>query len=793
MADDINKTKKEVEALIKKLTSQADVSYYQSLFDSLNKNQGNIEQFQRLMSQVKDDIDETRGNLNYVSQSFKGIVEELKGAKGQLNSQISSLNKISNIARQALEVRRGENVLSGKQLENLQLRNKREIDNLTRLKESGSIQGKALQNLKDQIKAAKEVDDAFEEIKKTEEEVNKELGFGPKLLGGLDKAMQKLGLPNLGFDDALKKTKAMAQEAKANGEQFNSTKAYISNIKDNLKEAFTSANLLQAAGMALLNGMQQVDTMTGDTAKNLGISYKASLSLNSSFTGMAATSDNIFVTTKGINESFNQINSALGTNGVLSKDILISQTELVKQAGYSVEAATMLSKLSLATGKPTKAITAEFLGQAKALNLTNKTAISEKQLLEDISGLSKDTLATFAGQPAKLAEAAYEARKLGLSLDKLKGTQSALLDIESSIAAEFEAEVMTGKQLNLEKARYFALTNDYAGLAKELQAQDITRDSFSKMNVLQQEATAKAMGMTAETMGGMLMDQEAMSKLSGIDGDNAKEKFDNLVKQVGLEEAKKRLGNDVLAQQMASASTQDRLVAITEKLKEAFVSIAEPVMAFISPLVDLLSTVLTPIFNILTGIGGIITSLFDPTQSIVDKFAEMGPLASFIAAALTAAGIAVAGSMVPGLIRAGIAAAMALPSMISMALAAVTTASATTLGIGAIAIAAGIAAVVASMSSAKSSMDDGMVGPDGGMILSGKKGSIQLNKDDSVIAGTNLLPKGSSGRVPQQAPSIDYDKMAQAMSRVKVQTNLDGVRVSSELQKAPLGIATRKI
>ena len=89
-------------------------------------------------------------------------------------------------------------------------------------------------------------------------------------------------------------------------------------------------------------------------------------------------------------------------------------------------------------------------------------------------------------------------------------------------------------------------------------------------------------------------------------------------------------------------------------------------------------------------------------------------------------------------------------------------------------------------------MDDGMVGPDGGMILSGKKGSIQLNKDDSVIAGTNLLPKGSS-RAPQQAPSIDYDKMAQAMSRVKVQTNLDGVRVSSELQKAPMGIATRKI
>ena len=416
----------------------------------------------------------------------------------------------------------------------------------------------------------------------------------------------------------------------------------------------------------------------------------------------------------------------------------------------------------------------------------------EKQLLEDISKVSKDTLATFANQPGKLAEAAYEARKLGLDLEKLKGTQNALLDIESSIAAEFEAEVITGKQLNLEKARYFALTNDYAGLARELDNQDITRASFAKMNVLQQESLAKAMGMSADTMGGMLMDQEAMNKLSGIDGDNAKEKFNNLVKQVGMEEAKKRLGDDVLADQMASANTQERLVAITEKLKDAFVSIAEPIMAIVSPLVNLLSTVLTPIFNILTNIGGIITSIFDPTKSIVDKFAEMGPVASFIAASLTAAGIAVMGSLVPGLIRAGVAAAMALPQMASLAIAAISSASAATLGIGAIAIAAGIAAVVASMSSAKSSMEDGMVGPDGGMILSGRKGSIQLNKDDSVIAGTNLLPNGNNKTPQQSSQAIDYDKMAQAMSRVQVQTNLDGVQVSRKLQ-TPMGITTRKL
>jgi hypothetical protein len=41
-------------------------------------------------------------------------------------------------------------------------------------------------------------------------------------------------------------------------------------------------------------------------------------------------------------------------------------------------------------------------------------------------------------------------------------------------------------------------------------------------------------------------------------------------------------------------------------------------------------------------------------------------------------------------------------------------------------------------------MKDGVISPDGGLMVSGEKGSIQLDKDDSIIAGTNL--GGSSGK-----------------------------------------------
>jgi hypothetical protein len=86
--------------------------------------------------------------------------------------------------------------------------------------------------------------------------------------------------------------------------------------------------------------------------------------------------------------------------------------------------------------------------------------------------------------------------------------------------------------------------------------------------------------------------------------------------------------------------------------------------------------------------------------------------------------------------------------------------------------------------------------------VSTKEGGLfELSKNDDLVAAPGLINKLNTPSQPliinqssqQQTTSIDYDKMALAMSRVQVQTNLDGVRVSSELQKAPLGMATRKI
>ena len=51
-------------------------------------------------------------------------------------------------------------------------------------------------------------------------------------------------------------------------------------------------------------------------------------------------------------------------------------------------------------------------------------------------------------------------------MSAVAGSAGQLLDFESSITKELEAEMLIGRDLNLEKARSAALSNDQEALAK---------------------------------------------------------------------------------------------------------------------------------------------------------------------------------------------------------------------------------------------------------------------------------------------------------------------------------------
>jgi hypothetical protein len=331
------------------------------------------------------------------------------------------------------------------------------------------------------------------------------------------------------------------------------------------------------------------------------------------------------------------------------------------------------------------------------------------------------------------------------------------------------------------------------------------------MNRIQQEAIAKAAGLTREELAQSLIDKEAMQAMSGVEGDTAKEKFDNLVKQVGMEEAKKRLGNEQLANQMEQQSVQERFAQATAKLQELFVQIAEPVLAIISPLVNLVGAIL-PAINVLLQplivgfqviadtINYITTSLSGFVGMLTGSNKELSVMQTLVGA-IAAGYLAYQGYVIATNIYQGISAALserklvaesasklamiaqrvALAVMvpiqmllsgisITKMIAEVTAAEAMSAGLITIAIIGGLAMVMSAIASSQSKVNDGFFPASGGSgygkrTLLGPEGAIQLNNKDSVITGTDLFNKGDDAATSNANPFNKGDNSAMADKR----------------------------
>jgi hypothetical protein len=284
--------------------------------------------------------------------------------------------------------------------------------------------------------------------------------------------------------------------------------------------------------------------------------------------------------------------------------------------------------------------------------MQNGVLLNEKSLLKDIGKVSAATTLSFGKNPKLIGEAVATAKSLGMEMSKVEGIADSLLDFESSIENELSAELLLNKDLNLEKARQYALNNDMAGVAREIAEQAGSSAEFGKMNRIQQEALAKSVGMNRDSLAETLFIQE---QLKGATGDEAEEQerlLQNRIKQVGLAQATAEMEKDGIKGLREQNSQAEKFEAIMMKIKDVFVQLVTPIMEMISPIIDLLvpaiemiSFLITPILEGFNGISEIIKAIIDPTVSLQETLANMGPVTAGIAAALTAAGIAVVGSL----------------------------------------------------------------------------------------------------------------------------------------------------
>ena len=137
--------------------------------------------------------------------------------------------------------------------------------------------------------------------------------------------------------------------------------------------------------------------------------------------------------------------------------------------------------------------------QRQAAAMAETAGLAQGRVLNDMASNAAE-FARFSQDGAEgLAEAAVAANQMGLNLEKVLGVAGKLLDFESSITKEFEAQVLTGRALNLEAARQAALSGDQESLMREIKSVAMGVN-LETMNVVQKDAIASAIGLSVSDL-----------------------------------------------------------------------------------------------------------------------------------------------------------------------------------------------------------------------------------------------------------------------------------------------------
>mgnify|MGYP001281540723 FL=1 len=227
------------------------------------------------------------------------------------------------------------------------------------------------------------------------------------------------------------------------------------------------------------------------------------------------------ITRAGAIKQLDAINQKLGFQvnlmsgfGNEIKQSAMEAAYLTEQFGLSAEASSTLFLESVKTGKPLKEMTKEMFGQLGALSAQEGLTADINGLIERSTKISGNLRANFNGSSAALANALYQADRLGLSLEGMESVSGNLLDFQSSIENEMKAELLIGRNLNLEKAREAALMGDTETLMKEISKQAGTQKDFLKMNIVQRKALAGAVGLEVNELADMFEKQSKMDALA---------------------------------------------------------------------------------------------------------------------------------------------------------------------------------------------------------------------------------------------------------------------------------------
>ena len=639
-----------------------------------------------------------------ISNTLKDQVKFLKFQNAEKTLLTSLTTKINNIAKDSYAI--SQDQLGLEQTNNKLTKDRQTLKTSLILldqqqvkfsKENDELSKSIADSIGEQVKETQKLLDNLDKVEKTSNAVSK--NFGVKTFDALSDITKKLpGLnkfsePFQQASEAARSTSAnIEMAAKSGGKGLTAEKIKQLGLEKQVGDLTGSAAANKLKGMSgfskglvaaqagfkalgpmikkalgpavliaeLVKGIMQADKETTELQKSMALSKTEAAGFRLNLGMAASASGNINITASKLLETFSALNKQFGFITNFATDTLVTMTKLTGVVGVSSESAGNLAAASEVTGTSFESNYKDVLATSYELQRQSGVQMDLRDILEQTGKVTGTVRANLGANPSQIAKAITQAKLFGASLDQVANAGKSLLDFESSITAELEAELLLGKDINLERARAAALAGDQVTLAQELQKEAGNFSDFTKMNVIQQEALAKAMGMTSDQLADILFQQE-------VQGKSAKEL--------------RALGKEDLAQRVEAQDLQTKFNATVEKLQGIFADVG---------------TAITPILQILGSALSIVGALVGLIGDIVKMFQGDFSFSGFTGGLKSAA------------------------SGIAGAFGATTTA------------------------------DDAVIPSGyGDTIIKKGKDTIALNNNDTVVAGTNLMPQN------QTTPPVD--------------------------------------
>jgi len=487
-----------------------------------------------ISSSIEEAIDKANGLDNvskriaksYERDIFNGLKKINTGLDKQLELQIK-VNEGQDISKELEreKIKRQSTIQTIQSRINLLTENDVELreELITKLNAEFNASEKILDNLEDQ-----------------NNEREKGLGISNKLLGGADGFLKKidktgnlskilnLEKTNIDFQNLNKKNNLFQKTTGKNvslGSNLNSKyKSLVGNIDKGALRLGAAGGMLKIAGL-LFDKFLEVNQQSTDLGRNLSMSNYEGQELVKSMASSSIEAGMFGVTLKEQITTVNALNKGFGgIASTFTEEIRTSAADTLNRLKLSEEAVANMAKLSLVTGKSFKETE---LTQAKsALDAEREFGIrlNIKNVLEEANQITGALRINTEKIPGGLAKAVAVAKSLGAEFQTMAQASGTLLDFESSIQKEMEAELLLGRDLNLEKARLLSLNGDIEGAGRELISQAGSLEELQSMNVLQQNALAGALGLSSDQLSDILLNQKSLNSVSqeGLDRDAAK-------------------------------------------------------------------------------------------------------------------------------------------------------------------------------------------------------------------------------------------------------------------------------